>query len=292
MVARLARALPMHLRTTILDTTNPKIIGILNVTPDSFATVGRELDPARALAHAQLMVRSGAAMIDVGAESTKPGSSAVSPAEQLSRLLPVVSALRSDPLTQHTPLSIDTTSSHVARACLELGAECINDVSGGTADKHMRRVVSQFECGYIIMHRAVKPAEDHYSDAMPRALLAGNAVQVVIQALRDLRDAAVAAGIDPQRIALDPGLGFGKTVEQNLALIDATPQILTLGHPVVSALSRKSFVGRIGLGRDSTPDERLPATLELSKRHIDCGATLLRVHDVPEHAQMLVSREG
>lgn len=277
----------MRLRSTILDCSVPQVMGILNVTPDSFAAVGREMEVERALVHARKMVHARAAMLDVGAESTRPGASAVSAEEQLVRLLPVLGLLRSDRVTRSTPISIDTTSSAVARACLQLGVECINDVSGGTADPAMLSVIATSQCGYIIMHRAVTPREDHYSDRMPRALLAGNSVQVVMDALAAMRDAAVAAGVERECIALDPGLGFGKTVEQNLALIEATPQLLQLGHPIVSALSRKSFVGRLALGRESTPDERLEATLTFSLKHVRLGARLLRVHDVAEHVELL-----
>jgi dihydropteroate synthase len=276
-----------HLRTTLLDCSRPQLVGILNVTPDSFAAVGREPDAALAALHAKTLVGEGAAMLDIGAESTRPGAASVPPEQQLRRLLPVLHALREDGLLSRCPVSIDTTSSLVAERALDLGAQCINDVSGGTADPGMLSVVAERACGYIIMHRVQPPARDAYSDRMPAPLLAGNAVDDVCDALLRLRDAALHAGVRASRIALDPGLGFGKTVEQNLALIAATPRLLALGHPIMSALSRKSFVGRVGLGRESTPEERLPPTLAFSLHHASLGASLLRVHDVGAHAAAL-----
>jgi dihydropteroate synthase len=276
-----------HLRTTSLDCTRPQLVGILNVTPDSFAAVGRELDAFHAADHAQTLIRDGASMLDVGAESTRPGAASVSDDEQIARLRPVLTELRDRGVLATCPVSVDTTSSAVALTALALGAQCVNDVSGGTADPRMLRVIAEQQCGFIIMHRMLAPSADHYSDRMPAPLLAGNGVDGVCDALARLRDDAVRAGVQAARIALDPGLGFGKTVEQNLALIAATPRIAALGHVVMSALSRKSFVGRVGLGRDSTPEERLPATLAFSLHHARVGARLLRVHDVAAHAAAL-----
>jgi dihydropteroate synthase len=277
----------LRLPSITLDCTTPKLVGILNTTPDSFAAVGRTLDPDAALAHAQHMVLHGAAMIDLGAESTRPGASSVEPREQIARLIPVLTRLRSDSVTRHTPISIDTTSSEVAQACLDAGVACINDVSGGTSDAAMLRTVARARAGFIIMHRVLPPQHDRYSDRMSASLLQGSGVDEVLASLQSMRDAALQTGIASESIVLDPGLGFGKTVEQNLALIEETPRLRSLGHPIMSALSRKSFVGRIGLQRDSTPDERLPSTLAFSMKHVAFGATLLRVHDVEEHAAML-----
>jgi dihydropteroate synthase len=277
----------LRLPSITLDCTAPKLVGILNTTPDSFAAVGRTLDPGAALAHAQHMVSHGAAMIDLGAESTRPGASSVESREQIARLMPVLTRLQSDSVTRSTPISIDTTSSEVAQACLDAGVACINDVSGGTSDAAMLRTVARTRAGFIIMHRVLPPQHYRYSDRMSASLMRGSGVDEVLASLQSMCDAALQTGIASESIVLDPGLGFGKTVEQNLALIEATPKLRSLGHPIMSALSRKSFVGRIGLDRDSTPDERLPATLAFSMKHVAFGATLLRVHDVAEHAAML-----
>lgn len=276
-----------RLRSTSLDCSRPLVVGILNATPDSFASIGRELDPQRAADHALGMVQAGAAMLDIGAESTRPGAPAVPADEQIARLTPVLHALRERGLLSRVPVSIDTSSSVVARALLQLGAECINDVSGGTADEGMLPLVAQHACGFVIMHRVREPSRDVYSDALPAPLLTGDSVPHVVESLRTLRDCAVRAGVPARCIALDPGLGFGKTVAQNLALIRATRQIAELGHVVMSGLSRKSFVGRVGLERDSSPDERLAPTLAFSLWHAREGAHLLRVHDVAEHVAAL-----
>ena len=170
---------------------------------------------------------------------------------------------------------------------LRVGADAINDVSAGTEDDGMLALASEMGCGLILMHRERPPDQDQYSDQYTKAPVEGSVTQRVVGGLRDARDRAIGAGIDPGCIMLDPGLGFGKDVEQNLELIETTPELVALGHPVMSALSRKSFVGRVGLGRDSDPSERLPATLALSTIHLRRGARVLRVHDVSAHRQAL-----
>jgi dihydropteroate synthase len=274
-------------RTVSLAT--PRIMGILNVTPDSFADGGAHIDPARAVDAALAMVADGAAFIDVGGESTRPGASAVPPEEQLWRVMPVIGPLARR-LPAHAAVSIDTTSAQVARAALDAGASIINDISAGRDDPAMLSLAGERGCGLILMHRERTPEADRFSDrynATSPAPMHGDAVEAVARFLAARVDAAQQAGVAFDAIVLDPGLGFGKTVEQNLALIAGTLRLLTLGRPVLSGLSRKSFVGRVALRQDSTPDERLAGTLGLSLRHVACGAAILRVHDVLAHVHAL-----
>lgn len=265
----------------------PKLMGILNITPDSFADGGKHLDSARAVAAGLAMIDEGATFLDVGGESTRPGSQPVPPDEQLRRVLPVIRGLASV-LPPHAAISIDTTSATVAAAAVDVGVSIINDISAGRDDPAMLALVAQRRCGLILMHRERVPAVDRFSDQYDATVptpMQGDVVAMVRAFLAHRADAAQRAGISSDAIVLDPGLGFGKTVEQNLALIAATPMLASLGFPILSALSRKSFVGRSGLARDSTPDQRLPATLALSLRHAQLGASILRVHDVAPHAQ-------
>lgn len=275
-----------HARRIVLD--RPRIIAILNLTPDSFHTGARFTDPGAAVAHAEHAVAHGADMLELGAESTRPGSAPVAPDEQLARLLPVLARLRAPrgPMTG-IPLSIDTSSAAVAGAALDAGADVINDVSAGRDDPAMLPLVASRGAGIVLMHRLRPPSADSYSDRYADAPAYRDLVEDVRGFLEARTGAAVGAGIDPGAIVIDPGLGFGKTVEQNLALLRATPRLAALGHPVLSALSRKSFVGRVSLGRDSTPEERLEGTLALSVAHLHSGTRLFRVHDVREHAAAL-----
>ena len=217
----------------------------------------------------------------------------MAPQQQIDRLVPIISAIRAagNRLTNF-PISIDTTSSRVARACLEAGADCINDVSAGTADEEMLPLIAEKKCGIILMHRLVDPARDSYSDRYHEPPQYTDVVADVATFLKSRADAAMSAGINPCSIIIDPGLGFGKSVEDNLRLIRGTPSLLSLGYPVLSALSRKSFVGRVSLGQSSMPDERLPGTLALSIMHYLAGARLFRVHDVSEHIRSLRAAEA
>lgn len=271
----------------LIDLTAPKLMGILNITPDSFADGGRHLDPAHAINAGLAMIAEGATFLDVGGESTRPGSQPVPADKQLRRVLPVIRGLASH-LPPHVAISIDTTSATVAAAGLDAGASIINDVSAGRDDPAMLSLAAHRRCGLILMHRERHPAADRFSDRYDPhqpAPMQGDVVASVRAFLEERANAAIRAGVSPDAIVLDPGLGFGKTVDQNLALISGTPQLASLGFAILSGLSRKSFVGRIGLSRDSTPDERLPATLALSLRHAQLGASILRVHDIAPHAQ-------
>ncbi|MDX2133068.1 MAG: dihydropteroate synthase [Planctomycetota bacterium] len=270
-------------RTLVLD--RPRLLGILNATPDSFADGGRHDDPIAARDHAARMLADGADAIDLGGESTRPGAASVPVDEQIRRVVPVVRAIRAlagD--AGRVPITIDTTRAPVARAALDAGADTVNDVSAGADDPDMLPLVARAGCGVILMHRARPPREDVYSDRYERPVLAGDVVHAVRAYLEAALARAIAHGVAPACVMGDPGLGFGKTVEQNLALLRAGGTCLPPGVPLLSALSRKSFVGRVSLGRDSTPDERLAGTLALSLAHLAAGAKVFRVHDVAPHA--------
>jgi dihydropteroate synthase len=264
----------------------PRIMAILNVTPDSFADAGRHFHTDAAVEAASRFVEEGADIIDVGGESTRPGAIRVPADEQIRRVVPVIRGIRALPgATGNVPLSVDTTLAEVAAAALDAGADAINDVSAGLEDACMLDLAARSGAGIVLMHRLMPPEQDSYSDrylSEPRYSEAG-VVADIRAFLAERAQAAEAAGVARECIVIDPGLGFGKTVKQNLALIDGTPEIVSLGYPVLSGLSRKSFVGRLTLARDSTPPERLEGTLRMSLRHWRAGASIFRVHDVHEH---------
>lgn len=292
-----------------LDLTRPRLIGVINITPDSFFAgsrvgggrwaredaahaAGAVSVPTEAGAHAArtaaAMVAAGAAGVDLGAESTRPGAARVDADEQIARLLPAVRAIRALPgAAGRVPISIDTTLAPVAEKMLDAGADIINDVSAGTEDAELLRVAARHRAGLVLMHRLKPPGSDSFSDRYVEPPAYADVVAEVREFLSRRLHAAVDVGVDASCVVLDPGLGFGKSVEQNLELIRRTAELCTLGRPVLSALSRKSFVGRVSLGRDSEPEERLAGTLAFSLLHVHAGARLLRVHDVGEHQQML-----
>lgn len=274
----------------------PVIMAILNVTPDSFADAGRHLDLASAIAAAERFVREGARVLDIGAESTRPGAARVDAAEQRRRAIPVIEAIRALRSMDDVAISIDTTLVDVARAALDAGADAVNDVSAGTESDAsgpgrptMFDLVAERGAGIVLMHRLVAPPLDSYSDRYTNAPKYADVAGEVAAWLEARAASAVSRGVDRASIVLDPGLGFGKTVEQNLRLIRETSRLTSLGYPVLSGLSRKSFVGRVGLGRDSKPEERLEPTLALSVEHLRAGASLFRVHDVEAHARALLA---
>lgn len=273
-----------------LSLDRPPIMFILNVTPDSFADGGRFPTPECAADAVLRAVREGATAVDVGGESTRPGSARVDATEQIRRVVPVIRAIRS--LPGHAgaiPISIDTTRAEVAAGALDAGADAINDVSAGTEDPDLLRLAARRATGVVLMHRTAPPEKDSYSDRYESPPLSGDVVGAVREFLGERIEAALRAGVRADSIVIDPGLGFGKSVVQNLELIARTPELTAMGFPVLSALSRKSFVGRASLGRDSSPDERLYGTLALSVAHLLAGATIFRVHDVAPHAAALAA---
>ncbi|MFG0304668.1 MAG: dihydropteroate synthase [Phycisphaerales bacterium JB040] len=270
-------------RTLPLD--RPRVMTVLNVTPDSFSDGGRLTSPAVVVGAALRALEDGADLLDVGGESTRPGAERVPVLEQIRRVVPAIEAIRAAGVG--LPISVDTTRAEVARAALDAGADIINDVAAGLEDEGVLALAARRGCGLILMHRRLPPGEDSYSDAYASPPSDADVVATVAGFLGDRLGAALAAGVAPEAVVLDPGLGFGKSVEQNLELIAGTPRLLALGRPVLSAASRKSFVGRASLGRDSEPGERLAGSLAVTAAHFQAGARLFRVHDTRPHVEAL-----
>jgi dihydropteroate synthase len=264
-----------------------RLMGVLNVTPDSFSDGGAYQDEAAAVEHGIRMVEQGACIIDVGGESVRPGAQRVAPAEQVARTVPVIERLRrrSDVL-----ISIDTTSSLVAGSALDAGADIINDVAAGTEDEHMLPLAAERACGLVLMHRLAPPEADAYSDRYERSPDYDDVVAEVRAYLAQRCRVAVGCGVGPSAIVIDPGLGFGKTVEQNYELIRRTAELIGTGYPLLSAASRKSFVGAVtGVAE---PDRRVIGSTAISVIHWMAGVRLFRVHDVAAHREALAVAAG
>jgi dihydropteroate synthase len=255
----------------------PRIMAILNVTPDSFADGGRFTGVDDAVGAAR-EAAAHADVLDIGAESTRPGAARVPPEVQIARAVPVIRAVRESGAFPG-PISIDTTNARVARAALDAGADAINDVSAGTDDAAMLELAAGSGVGIVLMHRLAPPQADFYSDQYLTPPRYADVMAEVRSYLGARLRAAADAGVNPLSVVLDPGLGFGKTVAQNTELIRRTGELLELGRPVLSGLSRKSFTGRLGFDRETDPSERLPPTLALSVVHLSAGARVFRVHD-------------
>ena len=256
------------------------IMGVLNVTPDSFSDGGRYTDLEAAVRHGISLRHDGADLVDVGGESTRPGARRVDAATETARVVPVVKEL----VTAGVPLSIDTTRASVAAAALAAGATIVNDVSGGLADPDMARVAADAGCPWILMHWR------GHSRTMAELAVYADVVEEVRAELRQRADDAVAVGVDPANIVLDPGLGFAKTAEHNWALSRRLDRILDLGYPVLFAASRKSYLGLLLAGPDGTPRPpagRTAATVATSVLAAAAGAWGVRVHDVRETADAL-----
>jgi len=256
----------------VLD--RPHVVGILNVTPDSFSDGGRFYSIELALKQGLRMAADGAAMIDVGGESTRPGADRVSEQEELDRVVPVIETLRRE---LDLPLSIDTTKSVVAREAVAAGADFVNDISGLTFDDKMAAVVAASGAGLFVMHTSGRP------DVMQRITRYADVVKDVITALRRSIEVAEAAGVAHDKIAVDPGIGFGKDLAGNLELLRRTADMTELGRPIMLGTSRKSFIGRV-LALDD-PAERLAGTLATIALGYAGGARLFRVHDVAAAVQ-------
>ncbi len=251
------------------------IMGIVNVTPDSFYDGGLYLDTDKATGHAIQLLDEGADIIDVGGESTRPGAHvAVTAEEELQRVLPVISAIKK--ARPNALISIDTYKASVARAALAAGAEIVNDVSGFRWDREMARTIGELKCGAILMHMRGRPEEWR---ALPPP---GDIVLLVRRELRDWLETAVRAGVRRERIALDPGFGFGKNFEQNYPMLAHFQDFQSLGFPLVAGTSRKSFIGRMLAkdGKDAAAPDRLYGNLAAQTILILKGAHILRTHDV------------
>ena len=256
-----------------LDLSLPRIMGILNVTPNSFSDGGSFAGPDAAIARGMAMLAAGADIIDVGGESTRPDAAAVGVAEEIARIVPVIAALARN----GARISADTRNAATMAAALDAGAVIINDVSALRHDPAALRLVAARRCPVILMHMRGTPASMN-AEAVYRDV----AAEVLAELLRH-RDAALQAGIAAQNIALDPGFGFAKLGEQNLALLRATGRFAACGHPVVVGVSRKRFIGQFG--GEADPKKRLPGSLAAALYALSLGASLLRVHDVAETVQ-------
>ena len=266
-----------------LSLDRPRLIAILNVTPDSFHDGGRWMDRDAAVEQGLALREAGADVIEVGAESTRPGAGRVDAPTQIARAVPVIEALAS---TLDVPLAIDTTRSEVAEAALRAGASIVNDVSGGLEDPALLEVAAAAEAGLILMHRLRPPGEDSYSDAYEHAPVYDDVVETVATFLEERAAAAELAGVARDAIVIDPGLGFGKSLEDNFRLIAVAAEIQHHGNrPVLSAASRKSFIGAIA--DEPNPADRLPGSLAVSVAHALAGIRLFRVHDPAAHWQAL-----
>jgi dihydropteroate synthase len=248
-------------------------MGVVNVTPDSFSDGGRYLDAGDAVAHGLAMHRRGADLVDVGGESTRPGAQRVDAAREARRVLPVVKDLAA----AGVPTSVDTMRAEVAAAAIDAGAAVVNDVSGGLADPRMARVVAETGVPWVLMHWRGP------SSQMDRLASYGDVVADVRAELMVRVDAAVAAGVDPTALVLDPGLGFAKTTQHNWALLNRLPELLSLGLPVLVGASRKRFLGALlagPSGEPRPPDGREVATAVVTALAAAAGVWGVRVHDV------------
>ncbi|GAB3466746.1 dihydropteroate synthase [Actinophytocola sediminis] len=250
------------------------VVGVLNVTPDSFSDGGRYLDLDDAVAHGLAMWTAGADLIDVGGESTRPGAARVDAATEIERVLPVIRSLSA----AGAVVSVDTTRARVAEAAVAAGASVVNDVSGGLADRDMARVVAAADVPWILMHWR------GHSDHMDSLAVYGDVVTDVRDELGARVDAAVAAGVDPSALVLDPGIGFAKRAEHNWALLRRLDVLLGLGFPILVGASRKRFLGTLLADKEGDPrppDGREEATAVISALVAMAGAWGVRVHDVP-----------
>jgi dihydropteroate synthase len=256
------------------------VMGIVNVTPDSFSDGGRFFDPGQAVAHALELAAQGADILDLGGESTRPGAAPVGEAEELRRVIPVIERLAAP---VKIPLSIDTTKPAVARAALQAGASIVNDVAASREDDALWKVVAEFRAGYICMHAQGTPptmqADPVYTDVVREV---GGFFSGRLERLR-------AGGVDAGQVVLDVGIGFGKSVEHNLQLLAALRSFTTWQRPLLLGVSRKSFIGKL-LGTDLAA--RLPASLACAVLAVESGVQIIRTHDVAETVQAVRMAEA
>lgn len=265
-----------------LDLTDRALImGVLNVTPDSFSDGGNFADTESALNHGVQMAGEGAQIIDVGGESTRPGAEAISETEELQRVIPVITGLR---LGCDALISIDTSKAAVARAAIDAGAAIVNDVTGGRCDDRMLPLAAERRCGFIIMHMQGTPR------TMQKAPHYDEVVTEVANFFRQQYARAVECGIEPMAIAFDPGIGFGKTLEHNLELLRNLPRLRIDNRPLVVGVSRKSFLGKM-IGSPEMSHRTTP-TIAFTTLLRERGANVIRVHDVKPNADALRTTEA
>ena len=259
------------------------IMGIVNATPDSFSDGGQFSNAEEAAQYALQLVDEGAAVIDVGGESTRPGASRVDAEEQVRRVVPVIARIRS---RSSVAITVDTTLAAVAEAALEAGADAVNDVSAGTEDPGMFALVARKGAGIVLMHRLAPPGSDQFSDRYAEAPVYDDVVREVASFLLMRAELATGAGIARESIALDPGLGFGKSVSQNYELLARTSELSSLGYPVLVGASRKSFLGAVS-GR-TDPEQRIIGSAVAAVAAYGGGARIIRAHDVGAHREALL----
>jgi dihydropteroate synthase len=252
----------------------PSVMGVLNVTPDSFSDGGLFVDPARAIEHGRRLVDEGAALVDVGGESTRPGAEGVSEQEELARVEAVLEGLSG------LPVSVDTSKAGVARRALELGAELVNDVTALRGDPGLADVVADADAFMCLMHMQGEPR------TMQEAPQYDDVVSDVLAFLEERLAFAVEGGIREERICIDPGIGFGKTPDQNLELLRRLDELLALGRPVLVGVSRKSTLGKV-LGDPSATEGSLAASVAAAVTAYERGAWMIRAHDVRETVESL-----
>lgn len=269
----------LRCREHVLDLERTAIMGVLNVTPDSFSDGGLWVEPQRALEHAREMIEEGAAIVDVGGESTRPGSAPVTVEEEVQRVLPIVEALARD----NVPVSIDTRKPSVARAALEAGASLINDTCGEEVEPDMDAIAAEFDAAVCIMHSRGTPA------TMRELIEYGDVVTDVKDFLGRRAEDLLQAGVSADAICLDPGIGFAKSVEQNLVLLKRLPELTDLPYPVLVGTSRKSFIGHV-LGLDV--EDRIEGTAATVALSVMGGARILRVHDVRQMNRVIRMTEA
>ncbi len=257
------------------------IMGVLNITPNSFSDGGNFFDAENAVAHGLRMAAEGAHLIDVGGESTRPGAEAVAPEEELRRVIPVVEQLRRK---SEVIISIDTSKADVARAAIRAGASIVNDVTGGRGDQEMMPLIAETKSAFIIMHMQGIP------QTMQIAPQYTNVVSEVFDFFRQQYARAIVYSIDPMAIAFDPGIGFGKTLEHNLELLAQLERLRACDRPIVIGVSRKSFLGKL-INSEQMSDRLAPA-VALTSLLRTRGADVLRVHDVKENVNALKMTEA
>ena len=256
------------------------VMGVVNVTPDSFSDGGKFLDPAKAVEHGLKLIAQGAEILDIGGESTRPGALPVDEAEELQRVLPVLEELA---VRIKVPLSIDTQKPAVARAALRAGASIVNDIAANRADDEMRRVAAEFGAGYVVMHMQGTPQtmqiEPRYTDV----------VEEVGKFFADRLRCLKSCGVSAEQVVLDVGIGFGKTLEHNLQLLAGLRGFTKFERPLLLGVSRKSFIGKL---LDAEVAERLPASLACTVLAVEAGGHIFRAHDVAETVQALRMAEA
>ncbi|MBU3670470.1 MAG: dihydropteroate synthase [Polynucleobacter sp.] len=252
----------------------PIVMGILNATPDSFSDGGKFRTPKDAIAQAELMIKNGVDLIDIGGESTRPGAEPVSLQEELDRVMPVIESLRDCGV----PLSIDTYKAQTMRQALSAGVDCVNDIWALRQEGSIEAVLESSQCGIVLMHMQRDPLTMQFNPEYR------DVVAEVLQFLQERASLLLSKGVDQSRIAIDPGFGFGKSLEHNLKMLNKFASFSSLGYPVLAGISRKSMIGKV-TGKDT--NERVAPSIAAAIMAADRGARIVRVHDVPETVDAL-----